>query len=81
MLVTLVTYLLRSPVSALSPALYSPEDPDSVVMGIEAALGDSPCSDACVLDVGHSRTLMTKQPLQYDELLTEVMKYEKVIVL
>ncbi len=78
---TPVVYLLRNPVSTVSSALYSSEDCEGVVIGIEAALEDPASSAACVLDSGMSRTLVRKQSLQYAELLMEVMKYEKIIVL
>jgi hypothetical protein len=78
---TSLVYLLRNPVSRVSSALYSPEDCQGVVIGLEAALEDPASSAACVLDSGMSRTLVRKQCLQYDELLMEVMKYAKIIVL
>jgi hypothetical protein len=79
---TSLLYILRAPISTLSPSLFFPDDPTIAVLGIEGALTSiSQSQPAEVLQVGSVPSLKTGEKLTYRQLLDVLMTGGKVVTL
>jgi hypothetical protein len=79
---TSLLYILRSPVSTLSPSLILPDDPTIAILGIEGALTSiSQSHPAQVLQAGSVPSLKIGERLTYRQLLDVLMTRGKVVTL
>ena len=77
-----LVYLVRNPVSTMPRSLYSPHNPNVVVIGIEPTIGkDSSTQSMEVLRSGSTVGLQREQRLTYSQLLEVIIQAEKVITL
>ena len=74
-------YLLRNPVTTISPALFTDKDLGLTVIGIENAVTVAVPECAEVILYGKTSTLSQNQRLTQSELLDVIFKEDKIIVL